>query len=333
MSTMELPREVEDYIKESIEDAIGLSVSKHTLELKLRATEADFRILRDQNLYLQLKLNEKDDAIERARAEANMNAQAVKKFIEENQKLAAECANLLSQCTRWEKECSLYDQDREALMDFANEADERAKDAEIHVHELEKELRSKESQFHKDQCEMQTVDYSGEGLFAEQILLEALLTYLVGNDETATSAHAFLETNSGVDLCNRLLEMWNSLKLSTRKILTLIAELKNVEKDKEHLRVNLARAEEEVNALFEENKLLDKENKRLLRSHEKDRRLSGSGEKLKSGASSNKASRRKSSLKPCSPIERKIDFIDVDSPRKPLSSLQHNSPEARVHNK
>ena len=52
-----------------------------------------------------------------------MNALALKKFVEVNQKLASECAHLLSQCNKWEKECSLYDHDREALMDFANEAD------------------------------------------------------------------------------------------------------------------------------------------------------------------------------------------------------------------
>lgn len=59
-----------------------------------------------------------------------MNALAVKKFVEENQKLALECANLLNQCKKWEKECSLYDCDQEALMDFGNEADKRAKEAE-----------------------------------------------------------------------------------------------------------------------------------------------------------------------------------------------------------
>ena len=35
-----------------------------------------------------------------------MNAQAVKTFVEENQKLAMECSNLLSQCKKWERECA-----------------------------------------------------------------------------------------------------------------------------------------------------------------------------------------------------------------------------------
>lgn len=69
-----------------------------------------------------------------------MNAQAVKRFVEENQRLAEECKRLLSECNKLERECSLYDHDREALMDFGNEADERAKEAEIRVHDLEVEL-------------------------------------------------------------------------------------------------------------------------------------------------------------------------------------------------
>ncbi|GFZ10240.1 hypothetical protein Acr_21g0008390 [Actinidia rufa] len=331
---MDLSQEIDDYIKESIEYSIGLPVSAHTLELKLRASEEACNRLRGQCLYLQRRLREKDDVIDRSRAESSMNAQAMKKFVEENQKLATECANLLSQCTRWEKECSLYDHDREALMEFGNEADERAKEAEIRVHELEEELRrmTEELQFYKHQCEMQSVDSSGEDLAMEQILLESLITTLVGNNEVAPTARAFLEANSGVEMCQRLLNTWNSLRPSTQKILALVAEVKTLQNNKEHLRINLTRAEEEVNILFEENKILDKENKRLLRLH-KDRCTLGSDEKHTSSAFA-KGNKRKSSPKMSSPIERKIDFCDVDSPRKPLSPLQHNSsPESRMHKK
>lgn len=90
-----------------------------------------------------------------------MNALALKKFVEENQKLALECANLLSQCSNWQKECSLYDHDREALMDFGNEADQRAKEAEIRVRELEEELRRlvDELRFYKQEYELRAVIY------------------------------------------------------------------------------------------------------------------------------------------------------------------------------
>ena len=43
----------------------------------------------------------------------------------------------------------------------------------------------------------------------EQILLESLITTLVGNNEVAPTARAFLEANSGVEMCQRLLNTWN----------------------------------------------------------------------------------------------------------------------------
>lgn len=88
-----------------------------------------------------------------------MNAQAVKKFVEENRKLATECCYLSSQCEKWERECSLYDHDREALMEFGNEADQRAREAENRVHELEEETRrlSEELLFFKHEYEMKRV--------------------------------------------------------------------------------------------------------------------------------------------------------------------------------
>ncbi|KAF6174635.1 hypothetical protein GIB67_006287 [Kingdonia uniflora] len=156
---MDIPQEINDYIKESIEFSVGLRVSEKTLELKLQASEEARIRIQDEYYYLQNRLKEKDDLIERARSEASMNAQALKKFVEENQKLAVECGNLLSQCARWEKECSLYDRDREALMEFANEADEKAKDTEIRVIEAEDELRRLREELHcyKQEREMHMI--------------------------------------------------------------------------------------------------------------------------------------------------------------------------------
>ncbi|PRQ32702.1 hypothetical protein RchiOBHm_Chr5g0049351 [Rosa chinensis] len=134
-----LPQEVDDYIRESIDHTLGLPVSAQTLELKkLRCSEVAKRRLRDQYT-----------------AEACMNAQALRKFVEENQRLAAECAHLVSQCNKLEKECSLYDHDREALMDFGNEADQRAKEAELEdeLGELREELK-----FYKNEYERLSVD-------------------------------------------------------------------------------------------------------------------------------------------------------------------------------
>lgn len=64
---MDLPREVDDYIKQSIDHTLGLPVSTHTLELKLRCSEEAKLRLRDQYTLLLAKLKEKDQALERSR--------------------------------------------------------------------------------------------------------------------------------------------------------------------------------------------------------------------------------------------------------------------------
>ncbi|KAK9215978.1 hypothetical protein WN944_007985 [Citrus x changshan-huyou] len=329
---MEIPEEIDNYIKESIDHTLGLPVSTKTLQLKLLAYEESLQRVRNECFSLLSKSKEKDEVIERARAEASMNAQAVKRFVEENQRLAEECKRLLSDCSKWERECSLYDHDREALMDFGNEADERAKEAEIRVQELEVELGKvlDELNFYKHRDETCGVESSTEGTSTEETLLESILTLVC--KEEVMSGHAFLEANRGHEPCHSLLRMWNSLKPSTQKVLSLAAEFKTLEKDKEHLRVNLDRAEEEVRLLFEQNKTLDVENKRLLRQLQKERNCNGSGGKKSSSASA-KTNKRKSSPKLSSPIEKKIDF-DLDSAaRQPLSPLRYNSPDSRMHKK
>ncbi|GKV09401.1 hypothetical protein SLEP1_g20909 [Rubroshorea leprosula] len=338
---MDLPREVDDYIKETIDDSLDLPISASTLKSKLRATEEVQRRLREQYLLLLSKLKEKDEIIDRARAEASLNAQAIKKFVEENQKLAAECANLLNQCKKWEKECSLYDHDREALMDFGNEADERAKEAEIRVQELKEELRRlrDELRFYKHEYETSVDGISSVSTPLEENLLESILSTLITKDEVV-SGHAFWEANGSHESCQRLLNMWNSLRPSTKKVFALVAKVKTLEKDKEHLqrnkehlRMNLDKAEEEVKVLFEENNILNEENKRLLRQHHKDINHHGSGGK-NTGSASAKSNKRKSSPKmSSSPIEKKIDFGDVESVRQPLSPLRYNSPDSGMHKK
>ncbi|KAI4337659.1 hypothetical protein L6164_016045 [Bauhinia variegata] len=328
---MDLPRDVDDYIKQSIDNSLGLPVSSRTLVSKLRASEESQRRLREQHLLLISRLKEKDELIERAKSEAAMNAQALKKFVEENKKLASECANLLNQCQKWEKECSLYDRDREALMEFGNEADERAKEAELRVHQLEQELvkLSDELKYYKHECDMRLVDSSSKSTVTEEDLLDSLLTTATSKD--AASAHTFLEANSGNGPCEKLLKMWNCLKPSTRRVLSLVAEVKALEKDKEHLTINLHRAEEEVKLLFDENNALDEENKRLLRQY-KERYRPGSGGKHINSASA-KSNKRKSSPKASSIVERMIDFDDPVSARQPLSPLRSNSPDSRMRKK
>lgn len=69
-----------------------------------------------------------------------MNARALKKFDLENQRLASACQKLLDEGQNLEKEVALYEHDREALMEFGNEADERERQAQLRVLELERNL-------------------------------------------------------------------------------------------------------------------------------------------------------------------------------------------------
>lgn len=64
---MEIHPEIDDYIKKSIDYAIGLPVDIPTLESKLRASEEAQMRYREQYLTLGLRMEEKDEVIERTR--------------------------------------------------------------------------------------------------------------------------------------------------------------------------------------------------------------------------------------------------------------------------
>lgn len=64
---MNIPEEVDDYIKESIDYTLGLPVSTRTLELKLHASEDARRRLQDQYFLLHSRLKDKDEIIERCK--------------------------------------------------------------------------------------------------------------------------------------------------------------------------------------------------------------------------------------------------------------------------
>ncbi|XP_021743631.1 uncharacterized protein LOC110709712 [Chenopodium quinoa] len=329
---MELPQELDNFIKNSIDHTMGLSLPNECLKLKVQSLETSNHLLRNQYLSLLSKLKQKEQALELAKGEACMNAQAIKKFVEENQKLAAECANLANQCSKLERECSLYDHDREALMEFGNEADERAKEAEIRVSELDEELKqiTEEVNYYKHQCEMLSADSSKDGTLTEQKLLNTLVASLVNKNEVAKTASAFLEANNGVETCHALLNTLNSLRPETLNILSLAAHVRTLQKDKEHLTINLHRAEEEVRVLFEENHVLDDENKRLLKLYKSEKKHANSGGKHDSSAKT-KNNKRKTSPVTSSPVDRKIDFNDFDTLRCPLSPLKENSPGSKSH--
>ncbi|XP_004490388.1 uncharacterized protein [Cicer arietinum] len=326
---MSLPPEIDNFIKQSIDHCLGLPISSETLDIKLRASKESEQKLLDQNISLLQKLKEKDELIETSKNEACASALTLKKFVEENQKLAAECESLVAHCQKLEKECALYDNDREALMDFGNEADERAKEAYIRVEELERDLIMYEMKLKKCQQEDESVDSSSASTVGEESLLDSLLATVASKDDSST--YEFLDANRENEHCKKLLSMWNCLQQSTRRVLSLVAELMSLEKDKEHLRINLDRAEEEGKLLFDENSILEKENKRLaMKCKERSRPVSGGKLTNSTSAQSNK---RKSSPKTSSPMAKKIDFDNSDSasPRQPLSPLQSNSPDCRQH--
>lgn len=67
IGAMDLPPEIDDCIKESIDYFLGLPLSARTLESKLRSSKEVQKGLRDQCSRLYSKLKEKDDLIELAR--------------------------------------------------------------------------------------------------------------------------------------------------------------------------------------------------------------------------------------------------------------------------
>nr|XP_043637569.1 uncharacterized protein LOC122608533 [Erigeron canadensis] len=325
---MDISQQVDDYLRESIEYSLGLPVSKRTLELKIQSYEEEKRDGQEKCWNLKEKLAEKDKTIEGLKAESSMNAKAVKKFVEENRRLAMECDNLLSQCHKWEDECSLYDRDVQVLMDFGNEADEKAKVAESRVCYLEEELSrlTEELQVFKQKAVGQKVGTLADKESTEYLLIDTLLSTLTEKDEIASTAHSFLEANSGIDVCQEMLKVWDSLSPSTLELLALASEIKKLQNDKDLLWINLTTAEEEVTALFDENNMLDKENTKLTNLLQKERQLFDSGGKHSSESIKNY--KRKSS--PCpkenSPIEKKKTELSdpAGSPRQPLSPLLHN---------
>ncbi|KAI4321415.1 hypothetical protein MLD38_034798 [Melastoma candidum] len=323
---MDLHPSVDHRIKDAIETVLGLPSRSPSLDVMLQAYQESLSRLHQECSYLQSQLCDKDELISRAKAEAAMNAQAIKKFVEANRNLAAECADLLEQRDKLEMECSLYDHDREVLMEFGNEAEERARDAEARVCELEGEVQhlSVELQLQRHVQQHRGDDEVVRVRLIEDVLLEPIVSSLIDEGEVA-SAYAFLEANCSQESCEELLRRWDKLRPSTQKILALVAKLKKLENDKEQCRINLHKAEDEVKLFYRENSTLVEENRRLLLHYKRERTRSSSHSRSKSGASS-KPNKRKLSNSANTPVKR-IDFSDVDSPRHPLSPLQQNSPD------
>ncbi|PKA59426.1 hypothetical protein AXF42_Ash019580 [Apostasia shenzhenica] len=245
---MDIPVEVDDYIRESIQESVGLPVSEKMLRLKLLTSEDERHRLQDQVFFLDEQLKEANKRLQLCREEASMNAQGIRKCIQEKEIMMAHIAEMEKYSSKMERECMLFERDLEKAMESCDDLERE-----------NKELRVQ------------------------------------------------LQDNS-----------------SAQK---LAAEIKSLQEDKENLRINLQRAEEEVKVLFEENRLLDEEIKRLLRQLHRERKHIGSDSKNSASAASARG-KRKSRLKEDSPIGRYIDSTPEDQLRKPLSPLYQNSPQS-----
>ncbi|CAN6464130.1 unnamed protein product [Victoria cruziana] len=371
---MDLSPELENCIQQSIECAVGLPISKETFRSKVFAAEESRRVLQGQVFALQNLLDERNEKLERAKSEASLNAQALRKSIEQSQRLNSEVTDLTMQIARLNKECSLYDNDREALMEFGNDADDRARQTETRALEAENNSRRLSDEVNQSKQELELlmedktrlleelqllrhriVDIENErvdkssicpqcsnmedmGLFGAASVDESLLksflepTLVKGNaseeglEDAAARGRSFLEAHVGEEMCKSLIKLWEKLTPLNRYVVALVAEVDSLRQQKEHLRVNLYRAEGEVSALFEENKLLDEENMKLLRRC--NRELSQHG----SPSSHSAKSKRKASPRMSNASERSIDIDGLGSPRRPLSPLEYNVQSRRLFN-
>ncbi|QCE15911.1 centlein [Vigna unguiculata] len=325
---MDLSQEVDNCIKQTIDDSLGIPVPAETLVAKLRASQDSQWRLRECLRSLKPQLERKTRLIECIKSEATMNAQALKKFVEENHRLALKCDKLVAQRCRLENECALYDKDREALMEFGNDADERAREAQSQVLNLQQDLLLMQNEVQKYKHHHELIQSSACPPGETNLLGSALASLITRDDD---STYAFLQANSENESCKKLLNVWKGLSPSALSVLSLVAKVKSLEKDKEHLRTNLHKAEEEVKVLFDENNVLEKENKRLLMLC-KERNHPDSAEKHTNTPSPKSNKRKSVSPRTNSPM-KKFDLDDKDLARQPLSPLRQNSPDCRMRKK
>ncbi|XP_038988093.1 uncharacterized protein LOC113463167 [Phoenix dactylifera] len=119
--------ETDEYIRESIENSLGLPISDKNLRLKVLASEDARRRLQDQIFILEERLKEAEKRVEQYKAKATMNAQGLRRCIEEKEMVASGYADLVNHYAKLE-ECSLYEQDlgraTESCDELAKENDE-----------------------------------------------------------------------------------------------------------------------------------------------------------------------------------------------------------------
>lgn len=113
--------QTDEYIRESIENSLGLPMSDKNMRLKLLASEDARHRLQDQIFVLEERLKDTEKRVEQYKAEATMNAQGLRRCIEEKDMVASGYADLINHRAKLEKECSLYERDLERVMDACDE--------------------------------------------------------------------------------------------------------------------------------------------------------------------------------------------------------------------
>ncbi|CAL0327357.1 unnamed protein product [Lupinus luteus] len=160
-----LPRDIDQYIKQSIDHSFGLRVSSQTLE---------------------------------AKREVSMNAQALKKFVDENQRLA------------------------EALAEFGNDAGERAHEAKLCVIELERDLLLSKDELKKYKHHKELVKL----LFDENNLLKKenkrlLRLYKERKHSTSGGKHTSSESTKTPDFAHEITVLSPAITVMTIRTATL----------------------------------------------------------------------------------------------------------------
>ncbi|KAH0858810.1 hypothetical protein HID58_087071 [Brassica napus] len=183
-------------------------------------------------------------------------------------------------------------------MEFGNESDERARDAEARVRDLVDEIgrMSEELQIRKREIEIDQMHLE-EMPFVTHWVYSDCLDFVRDIRLVYHLCSRFPLPGSGYrTLCDRL-------KPSTQKFLSLVSKANKFETEKECIIQNLVKAKQEAELVSMQNRKLDKENRKLLRQQSPP----VSAETSHKSASA-KSHKRKSLKMMSSPIEKKLEF-------------------------
>ncbi|XVE72876.1 hypothetical protein DITRI_Ditri11bG0073400 [Diplodiscus trichospermus] len=96
---MDIPQEFDEYTKEAIRDSLGLQISSQSLQLKLYSFEEAQCCLLDNCLFLFSNWRRK------IKQPSDQRRSTEKIHGGESEACSRACANLLTQCNKWERYC------------------------------------------------------------------------------------------------------------------------------------------------------------------------------------------------------------------------------------